>query len=101
MGQKVQMSEGEFRHLSRVRATLELTVVVIVAVLYYGFILMIAFDKPLFATIMLGHYLSFGILAGIGITVFVFLLNGLYALIASLTIDPIIAQHTSKETSHG
>ena len=58
---------------------------------YYGFILLVAFDKPLLSS-LLSDGLSLGILLGALVIVFAWVLTAIYTLWANNTYDREIAE---------
>ena len=64
---------------------------VIMLVIYLGFILLVAFDKP-FLSVLLGPGLSVGILLGALTIVSCWILNGIYVVWANRVYDEEVAQ---------
>ena len=69
----------------RFRVAVALTVVMMVA--YFGFILLIAFDKPLMGTLLANGGLSVGVLLGALVIVLAPLLTGIYVRWANVHYD--------------
>jgi uncharacterized membrane protein (DUF485 family) len=73
---------------SRGRFTWVLTCVMLAA--YFGFILLIAFDKSLLARPIGGGVTSLGIPVGVGLILLAILLTGLYVRRANRDYDPLV-----------
>jgi uncharacterized membrane protein (DUF485 family) len=69
----------------RVRVALSLTLVMVVA--YFGFVLLIAFDKPLMGTLIAGGDLSIGVAVGALVILLAPLLTGIYVRWANVHYD--------------
>jgi uncharacterized membrane protein (DUF485 family) len=69
----------------RVRVAIALTFVMVVA--YFGFVLLIAFDKPLMGTLIAGGGLSIGVLIGALVILLAPLLTGIYVRWANVHYD--------------
>jgi uncharacterized membrane protein (DUF485 family) len=67
----------EFKDLVRKRTTVSVTLTVIICTVYFGFLLIIAFDKELFAY-KIGENMTLGLPAGVGIIIFTWLITGFY-----------------------
>lgn len=84
------MANPRFRQLVRARSTLAWTLILIMLVVYFGFILLVAFNKSdgaILSTKIGGGTTSLAIVAGIGVLIFTFLLTGFYVLIANSKFD--------------
>ena len=87
---EAMMANPKFQELVRARSTLGWTLTAIMFVVYFGFILLVAFNKDdggILSTRPGGGTTSIAILAGLAILIFTFLLNGLYVLIANSKFD--------------
>jgi len=73
---------------SRGRFTWVLTCIMLAA--YFGFILLIAFDKSLLARPIGGGVTSLGIPVGVGLILLAILLTGLYVRRANRDYDPLV-----------
>ncbi|MDR1661483.1 MAG: DUF485 domain-containing protein [Azoarcus sp.] len=72
----------------------------LLCLVYYGFILLIAFDKPLLARPLgEGMTTSLGIPAGFGIILFSVLITGLYVRRANIRYDAAIREILAGEAS--
>lgn len=73
---------------SRGRLTAWLTVAMLVV--YFGFILLVAFDGPWLASPVAGGVTSIGIVLGFGVILFAILLTGIYVRRAARDFDPVV-----------
>ncbi len=67
----------EFRRLVRQKWSVSLVLTFLMLVIYFGFILLIAFDKPFLAK-PIGGNLTLGLPIGFGILIVAWLLTGVY-----------------------
>ena len=82
----------------RWRVALSLTAAMIAV--YFGFILLVAFEKPFLATLVLGGRVSVGILLGAAVIVAAPLLIAIYVRWANRVYDPeVMSLYTSLSTS--
>ena len=87
-GVRAMLANPRFQALVRARRTLSWTLTAIIFVVYFGFILLVAFNKDDGGILSMRFgTTSIAILAGLGILVFTFLINGLYILIANSKFD--------------
>ena len=61
-------------------------------VVYYGFILLVAFDKPLLATRLGDGVMTIGMPLGLGVIVFTILITGIYVRRANKEYDALTEQ---------
>lgn len=80
------VNSEKFKDLVSKRLKYSLTLTFIMLVVYFGFILIIAFNKE-FLAIKIGEYLTIGIPIGIGIIVFAWILTGIYTSWANKSYD--------------
>ena len=71
------MADTELQHLARTRWRYAATLTVVMIAVYFGFILLIAFDKPLMGSLVMPG-LSLGILLGALVIVVSWLLTWIY-----------------------
>ncbi|HOJ05468.1 MAG TPA: DUF485 domain-containing protein [Bacteroidota bacterium] len=88
-----------FRALVRKRVSVTLTLTIVMLVVYFGFILTIAFNKELLAA-KIGEHMTIGLPIGIGIIVFAWLLTGVYTRWANSSYDRSVRELRKKITSH-
>jgi len=80
-----------YRQLIKKRDSLAFTLSVCVLVLYYGFILMVAFAPEILTQpIASDSVIPVGILIGVGVIIGSILLTGIYVRQANNTFDPMI-----------
>jgi uncharacterized membrane protein (DUF485 family) len=93
------LDDPEFKDLAsrKDRITIRLTAVTLVV--YYGFILLIAFKRDVFAAKVVGN-VTFGILFGIGVIIACWLLTGVYVRWANRNYDSMVARLQEK-ARHG
>lgn len=80
------LESDKFKALVRKRVSVTMTLTIIMLVVYFGFILVIAFNKELLA-IKIGEHVTLGLPIGIGIIVFAWLLTGIYTRWANGSYD--------------
>ena len=85
------VNSEKFKELVRKRLRFSLTLTVIILTVYFGFILVIAFDKELLA-IKIGEHLTIGIPIGIGIIIFAWALTGIYTRWANKSYDTSVRE---------
>lgn len=78
--------------LARARWHVALVLTATMLLAYFGFVGLVAFDKPLLGTIVT-EGLSVGILAGAGVITFAWLLTGVYVAWANHRYDALVASH--------
>ena len=80
------VNSEKFKELVSKRLSFSLTLTIIMLVVYFGFILVIAFSKELLAA-KIGDHLTIGIPIGIGIILFACVLTGIYTRWANKSYD--------------
>lgn len=83
--QKVLESK-EFKELVAKRWAISLVLTFLMLFVYFGFILVLAFNKPLLAQ-KIGEHVTLGIPVGVGVIVFAWLLTGIYVRWANTVYD--------------
>jgi uncharacterized membrane protein (DUF485 family) len=76
-----------FQELVRQRTRFAWTLTIVMLVIYFGFILLVAFAKPLLAMKIGGGVTSLGILLGLGVIIAAFVLTGIYVYRANSEFD--------------
>jgi uncharacterized membrane protein (DUF485 family) len=84
------MSEHRFRSLAATRWRIAITLTITMTVIYFGFILLIAYDKPLMGRLIVPG-LSVGVLLGALVIVFAWLLTWVYVRWANTHYDAGLA----------
>jgi uncharacterized membrane protein (DUF485 family) len=79
-------AETRLQAIAARRWTIALTLCALMLVAYFGFILLVAFDKPLLS-VLLGPGLSLGILLGAMVIVFAWVLTLIYVQWANTVYD--------------
>ncbi len=83
----------KFQELVSSRGKFGWTLSVLMLVIYLGFILLVAFDKPLLAQkIASGSSISLGIVLGLGVILSAFVLTGVYVVRANGRFDDLTEQ---------
>ena len=89
---------AQYQQLIKARNALGWSLTLLVFAAYYGFILIVAFDKSLFATpLAAGMTTTWGIPLGIGIILLTVLLTAIYVRKANSQFDPALKQILEKE----
>lgn len=83
------LDSPDFHRLIRRRWVLNLVLLAALFVIYYGFILLIAVDKPLMAQ-KIGAVTTLGIPVGVAVIVVGWLLTAIYVVWANGTWDPAV-----------
>ena len=82
----------EYQQLVKERTSLAWTLSIAILVVYYGYIMLLAFNPEFFTTIVSGEYVSIGFPIGVAIIVFAFLLTGYYVKKANDDFDELTAK---------
>ncbi|MGA9116442.1 MAG: DUF485 domain-containing protein [Bacteroidota bacterium] len=80
------LESGKFRDLVRKRVSVSLTLTAVMLLVYFGFILLIAFNREFLAA-KIGAHMTLGLPIGIGVIVFAWLLTGVYTRWANSSYD--------------
>ena len=86
----------QFQELVRQRTKFAWTLSIVMLVIYFGFILLVAFAKPLLATKIGDGVTSLGIILGLGVIVSAFVLTGIYVQRANSRFDEM-TRHLTRE----
>jgi uncharacterized membrane protein (DUF485 family) len=78
-----------FQELVRQRTNFAWTLTIVMLVIYFGFILLVAFAKPLLAMKVGDGVTSLGILLGLGVIITAFVLTGIYVYRANSEFDEL------------
>jgi len=88
----------KYQHLIKTRGTLGWWLTILVFLAYYGFILVIAFDKSLFAKpIAEGMITTWGIIAGFGVIVLTVVVTAIYVRKANRDYDSLVREILAEE----
>jgi uncharacterized membrane protein (DUF485 family) len=85
-----------FQELVRERTRFAWTLSIVMLVIYFGFILLVAFAKPLLATKIGDGVTSLGIILGLGVILSAFVLTGIYVQRANSRFDEM-TRHLTRE----
>ena len=83
-------SDPQFHNLVRARSRLAWLLSLLMVLIYFGFVLLIAFDKELLGKSLFGGVTTVGIPVGLGVIFSAFLLTGAYVAVANSTFDDIM-----------
>lgn len=81
--------DPRYAQLKRTRSRLGWTLTIAMLVVYYGFILLVAFDKPLLATRIGSGVTTVGIPLGLGVIVFTVVITAIYVARANRRFDAL------------
>lgn len=81
------LESQDFKSLVRKRWTLSIVLTVALFVVYYGYIILIAVDKPYMAT-RIGETTTLGIPVGVAVIVVSWVLTAIYVVWANTVYDP-------------
>ena len=84
------LSDPRYQRLVQRRGRYTWTLSIIMLVAYFGYVALIAFDKPLLARPIGGGVTSLGIPVGVGLILLAILLTGLYVRRANRDYDPLV-----------
>lgn len=87
---KILESE-KFKTLVRKRVSVSFSLTILMLVVYFGFILLIAFNKEFLAT-KIGEHLTIALPIGIGVIIFAWLLTGIYIRWANSSYDKSVRE---------
>ena len=85
-------NDPKYRELERKRSRYGWTLTVLMLVVYYGFILLVAFGKPFLSRPIGQGVTTIGIPIGIGVIIFTILITGLYVRRANSEFDDLADQ---------
>lgn len=80
-------NDPEFHELVAKRSAFAWLLTVLMMLIYFGFILLVAFQKDVLGRSISGGVTTLGIALGIGVIVSAFVLTGVYVLRANATFD--------------
>jgi len=92
-------ADPNYQKLRSTRSSFGWTLTIAMLVVYYGFILLIAFNREVFAA-KVGGNVTFGIYLGIGVILACFLLTGIYVRWANDKYDAMVGRLKQK-AGHG
>ncbi|MEF3191305.1 MAG: DUF485 domain-containing protein [Campylobacterales bacterium] len=86
---EIVKNNPHYQELVTKRTSFSLMLTIVMLVIYYAFILIIAFNKELFGATLFGGVTTVGIPVGIGIIVISFILTGIYVKRANSEFDEL------------
>ena len=86
------LANPKFRALVKARSTLGWSLTAVMLVIYYSFILLIAFDKGFLSQVVAGSVTSMGIALGLGVLLTAFVLVAVYVAVANTKFDRMTAE---------
>jgi uncharacterized membrane protein (DUF485 family) len=86
------LQSPRFQELVRTRSRFGWTLSILMLFIYLGFILLVAFDKPLLAQKLGGGTISLGIVLGLGVILSAFALTAIYVIRANGRYDDLTDQ---------
>jgi uncharacterized membrane protein (DUF485 family) len=89
------LEDEEFKSLSKQKDTVSLILTLLELFIYFGFISLIAFNKPFLASKLSGD-ITVGIPIGIGVIVLSWILTGIYVNWANKKYDPMVENVKNK-----
>ena len=90
-------NDPDFLHLVKTRSSFAWTLTIVMLVIYFGFVLVIAFDPSLLGTpLSEGSVTTVGIPVGVGVIVSAFILTGIYVRRANSEFDELTARIKAK-----
>ena len=84
---QAMLANPRFRALVKARSTLGWSLTAVMLVIYYGFILLIAYDGGFLAQVVAGSATSLGLIVGLGVLVSAFVLVAIYVAVANTRFD--------------
>lgn len=90
-------NDPDFLQLVNVRSKFAWTLTIVMLVIYFGFVLVIAFDPSLLGTpLSEGSVTTVGIPVGVGVIISAFILTGIYVRRANSEFDELTARIKAK-----
>ena len=84
------LADPRYQRLVQRRGRFTWTLSIIMLVAYFGYVALVAFDKPFLARPIGGGVTSLGIPVGVGLILLAILLTGLYVRRANRDYDPLV-----------
>lgn len=88
----MQLDKVKFDELVRRRWTVSLILTAIMLAIYYGFVLILAFDKELLSGKLAGGSMTLWIPVGIAVILIAWVLTGIYVFWANSTYDRLVRE---------
>ena len=93
------LDDPDFKDLVARKNRISINLTIATLLVYYGFILLIAYKRTMFASKIAGN-VTFGILLGIGVILACFLLTGVYVRWANKNYDAMV-DRLKQKAGHG
>lgn len=93
------LDDPDFKDLVARKNRISINLTIATLVIYYGFILLIAFKRDVFASKTAGN-VTFGVFLGIGVILACFLLTGIYVRWANRNYDAMV-ERLKQKAGHG
>ena len=90
------LQNPRFQTLVHERSSFAWILTIAMLVIYFGFILLVAFAKPLLAAKVGGGVTSWGIIIGLGVIISAFVLTGIYVQRANSRFDELTRDLTKE-----
>lgn len=90
------MRDPRYQELKSKRSSFGWTLTVLMMIAYYGFILLVAYDKPLLASKMGAGVTTLGMPLGVGVLVFTIVITAIYVRRANSEFDDLTKQITKE-----
>jgi uncharacterized membrane protein (DUF485 family) len=89
-------SNPKYQELKAKRSRFGWWLTLAMMVVYYGFILLVAFDKPFLAQKLGGGVMTMGMPLGVGVIIFTIIITAIYVRRANSEFDDLTAQITKE-----
>ncbi len=89
------LDDPDFKELMRRKNAVSLTLTIVMLVMYFGFIILIAYYKP-FMSIKVSGAIPIGIPIAMGVIVFSWVLTGVYVMWANSNYDNLVRKVIAK-----
>lgn len=89
-------ADPKFQELVRKRTTFAWALSLLMVIIYFGFVLTVAFDKELLGRSLFGGVTTVGIPIGLGVILSAFILTGIYVARANSAFDELTKQIIEK-----
>jgi uncharacterized membrane protein (DUF485 family) len=91
------VANPKYRELTRKRSSFGWTLTILMMIVYYGYIALIAFNKPFLSTPIGAGVTTIGVPIGMGVIVFTIVITGIYVRRANHEFDALTAEILKQE----
>lgn len=91
------VANPKYRELTRKRSSFGWTLTILMMIVYYGYIALIAFNKPFLSTPIGAGVTTIGVPIGMGVIVFTIVITGIYVRRANSEFDALTAEILKEE----